>query len=70
MTNQGIVHMKEDRKVYMRKTGDILVNRVGLSTIKEAAIVQHVATQHSTVIVDLIRRLDVSATDVAVAEKR
>ena len=54
----------------MGKTGDILVNRLGFTTIKEAAIAQCVATQSSTVIVASIETLDVCTTDVAVTEKR
>ena len=69
MTNQGIVHMKEDRRVYMGKTGDTLVNRLGFTTIKEAAMAQHVASQNS-VIVASNEIVDVAATGVAVAEKR
>ena len=59
--------MKEDRRVYMGKTGDILVYRLGFITIKEGAIAQCVATQNSIVIVASIETLDVSTTDVAVA---
>ena len=69
MTNQGIVYMKEDRRVYMGKTGDMLVNRLGFTTIKEAAIAQRVASQNS-VIVASIESVDVAATGVAVIEKR
>ena len=61
--------MKEDRRVYMGKTGDMLVNRLGFTTIKDAAIAQRVASQNS-VIVASIETVDVAATGVAVAEKR
>ena len=46
-----------------------MVNRLDFTTIKEAAIAKHVATQNSTVIVASIETFDVSTTDVAVAEK-
>ena len=59
--------MKKDRWVYMGKTGDMLVNRLACTTIKEAAIAQRMASQNS-VIVAYIE--SVSAIDVAVAEKR
>ena len=62
--------MKEDRRVYVGKSGDILVNRLGFTTIKEVAIAQRVGTQNSTVIIASIETWDVSVTDVAVAEKR
>ena len=61
--------MKEDRRVYMGKTVDTLVNRLGFTTIKEAAIAQRVASQNS-VIVASIESVDVAATGVAVAEKQ
>ena len=67
MTNQGIVHMKKDRHVYMGKTGDTLFNRLGFTTIKEAAIAQRVASQNSVIVASIECE---SITEVTVAEKR
>ena len=53
----------------MGKMVDTLVNKLGFTTIKEAAIAQPVASQNS-VIVTCIESVDVAATGVAVAEKR
>ena len=52
----------------MGKTGDTLVNRLGFTSIKEAAIAQRVASENS-VIVASIESVNVAATGVAVTEK-
>ena len=41
MIQKGIVHQKGDRKIYLGRTGDTLVNRLGFRTIAEAAMAAH-----------------------------
>ena len=41
LIQKGVVHIKDDRKVYLGRTGDRMVNRQGYRNIAEAAIDQH-----------------------------
>ena len=41
LVQKGIVHIKDDRKIYLGRNGDRMVNKAGNRTIAEAAIDQH-----------------------------
>ena len=76
MTYKGVVHMKEDRRIYVGRSGEMLVNRMGFATIKEAAIAQH-AQQNSAPVISIspaINSIEVNGTvsvaDASAAEKR
>ena len=68
MTDKGIVQMKEDRRVYMGRSVDILVNRLGFATIREAALAAQPqpAATGSAILVNSIETVG----QVAVAEKK
>ena len=46
LIQKGIVHIKDDRKIYLGRNGDRMVNRLGHRTIAEAAIAQHKKHRH------------------------
>ena len=60
--------MKEDRRVYMGRSGDVLVNRLGFATIREAALAGqlHPAATSSAILVHSIETVG----QVAAAEKK
>ena len=49
--------MKEDRCIYIGKTGNTQLNKLGFPTIKELAIGQHVAPKNSLIIASIDSRL-------------
>ena len=60
--------MKEDRRVYMGRSGDVRVNRLGFATIREAALAAQpqLAAISSAILVNSIE----TGGQVAVAEKK
>lgn len=78
MTNRGIVHTKPDRHIYVGRTSNVPVNRIGYPTMKDAAVAQNQAmnqqaqtqTQASGAISSIEVYGEVSAADVDAAEKR